>query len=270
MRGAAANRNVPRMRYSRTVAAAAGAAAFVSLTGCTALAERQLDFTRTEAVKITEITIAPGSGDIVIRTAAVSTVQIKRVVRYRSSEPGATYRIDGTVLALDTDCGRQCSVSYDILAPHGVAVRGENGSGDLDVTDVSAVAVKVGSGSITVTRASGAVTADTGSGDIRLVDAAAAVSAHTGSGSIDGRGLGGGRVEASTGSGDITLALGTPGAVRARASSGSVELTVPPGGYRVAASTGSGSKNLEVSDEPGASALLDLETGSGDITVKRG
>ncbi|MEV1288852.1 DUF4097 family beta strand repeat-containing protein [Micromonospora sp. NPDC049679] len=257
------------MRYSRTVTAAAGATALLSLAGCGALAERRLDFSRTEAVKITEITIAPGSGNIVVRTGPVSTVQIKRVVRYQGGEPGATYRIDGTVLAVDTDCGRRCSVSYDILAPQGVAVRGENGSGDLDLTDVSAVEVKVGSGSITVTRAFGTVTAETGSGDIELVDAAAAVSAHTGSGSIDGRGLGRGRVEAETGSGDITLALATPAAVRARASSGSIDLTVPDGGYRIAASTGSGSKNLEVSDDPGASSALDLETGSGDITVKR-
>ncbi|SDZ25961.1 Putative adhesin [Micromonospora pattaloongensis] len=257
------------MDSSRTFAAALGAAALVALPGCAVLAERQLDFTDTEAVKITEITIAPGSGDIVIRTGPVSAVRIKREVRYRGDEPGATYRIDGAVLAVETDCGRQCSVSYDILAPEGVSVRGENGSGDLELTDVSAIDVTVGSGDITVIRPSGAVTARTGSGDIRLVDAAGGVSARTGSGSIDAHGLGRSRVDAETGSGDITLGLTSPADVRAHASSGSIELTVPSAGYRVAVTTGSGSRNVDVTHEPAGAHLLELETGSGDVTVRR-
>jgi hypothetical protein len=253
-------------RTTTVTVTAASLAALVGLTGCGQLSERRLDFARTEEVKITEIVVEPGSGEVVVRTAPVSNVQVKRVVRYRGDEPGATYRIEGTTLIVDTDCGRRCSVSYDISAPEGVAVRGSNGSGDMTLTGVSRADVSVGSGSILVTGATGTVRAQTGSGDVTVTDAAGAVSMRTGSGTVVGRGLGG-DVTAQTGSGDITLALSTPHSVWAQASSGSVDLSVPAGSYRVKSDTGSGDRDIGVSDDPSSPIVLELRTGSGDISV---
>jgi hypothetical protein len=262
-------RTVLPMGISRTVAAAAGAATLVALAGCAALPQRRLDFSHTEQVKITEIVLRPGSGSLVVHTAPVSNVEVKRVVRYGGDEPGPTYRVEGTVLTLDTDCGWRCSVSYTIRAPQGVAVRGENGSGDIELNDVAQADVKVGSGSITVTRAAGAVKAQTGSGDVTVAESAGPVWVRTGSGSVEGVSLGAAGVDATTGSGDISLTLNSPGPVRARAGSGSVELTVPAGAYRLSTRTGSGSMDVRIPSDPGAPHLLDIETGSGDITLSQ-
>jgi hypothetical protein len=258
------------MNRRRIAAVTAGTLTLVALGGCGQLSEKRLDYSRTENVKIDKITVRPGAGDVTVRSGDGSNVQIKRIVRYRGGKPRDTnYQIDGTELVLDTDCGPQCSVSYDITAPTGVSVRGENGSGDVELSQVSTVDIKIGSGRITVSGATGTVRAETGSGDISISDAKQAVSAHTGSGDVTGRGLGGGEVRVETGSGDIQLSLDTAGAVKADASSGSVELAVPAGRYRVRAAAESGEKQVAVTDDPTAPLLLDVQTGSGDIKISQ-
>ncbi|GIG92762.1 DUF4097 family beta strand repeat-containing protein [Plantactinospora endophytica] len=260
---------VSRSNASVAVTGALALAALVTLAGCDGFAEQRLTYDRTEDVKITEIEVVPGAGDVVVRTGAVQNVRIERVVQYRGSEPNdATYRIEGTKLILDTDCGRHCGVSYDVLAPTGVALRGTNGSGDVNLTALTEVDIKVGSGDISVTDASGSVRAETGSGDITLTRLPGTVSAQAGSGSIEGRSLGTGKVTARTGSGDISLTLAAAGPVQASASSGSIDLTVPAGGYQVRAQADSGSTDVKVPNDPAAKNVLDIETGSGNITVR--
>ncbi|MFY1672619.1 DUF4097 family beta strand repeat-containing protein [Plantactinospora sp. WMMB334] len=259
-------------RATATATAATGALVLVALlasAGCDGVAEQRLTYNRTEDVKITEIEVSPGSGNVVVRTGAVKNVRIERVVQYRGGQPDdATYRIEGTKLFLDTDCGRHCGVSYDILAPAGVTLRGENGSGNVTLTALAEVDIRVGSGHISVTDASGPVRAETGSGRITLNRLPGPVSARAGSGSIEGRSLGAGKVSAHTGSGSIELTLAAAGSVQASASSGSIDLTVPAGDYQVRAHADSGSTDVRVRNDPAAKDVLDLETGSGSITVR--
>jgi len=254
----------------RVTAAGAGVAILLSLAGCGLATEHQLDFTTTEDVRITRITVAPGPGDVVIRTGAVSTVRIGRSVRYRGGEPEASYRIDGTELFLDTACGRTCSVSFEILAPEGVTVRGRNGSGDAVFTRTGAVDFTMGSGSIEVIDPVGEVRVESkGSGDIRVTGATSTVTLRTNSGSISGRGLGGGEVRAETSSGDIELSLDKPASVRASTNSGDVRLTVPAGRYQVRTDTNSGEPDVRIPHDPGAALSLAVTTRSGDITIDR-
>jgi hypothetical protein len=239
-----------------------------ALTGCNDLANSRLDFSATEKAAITEIQISGGDGDVTIRGGGTpGQVTIARVVRYRGDEPGRTYRVTGSELSIDTDCGRVCSVSYEIEVPEGVAVRGENGSGDLRLTGVAEVDVEAGSGGISVTDSSGDVTVGTGSGDIRVRSVAGSLTASAGSGGIDARDVSGGSAQVKTGSGDVTLALDRPADVRGEVGSGNLTVTVPAGRYRVQTSTGSGDANVGVTQDPTAEHLLDLDSGSGDITV---
>lgn len=244
-----------------------GAAALAALAGCELAAEQQLDFSDTEEVRITRITVSPGSGDVTVRTGAVAGFEIDRVVRYRGAEPDSGYRIDGTELLIDTDCGRHCSVSFDILAPEGVAVRGENGSGDASFTRTGPVDYTVGSGSIELIDPAGEVRAETGSGDITVTGASAAVTLRTGSGSISGRGLAGGQVRTETGSGDVELAFREPTSVQADTGSGNVRLTVPAGSYQIRTSSDSGEADVGVTHDPAAKLVIAVHTGSGDISV---
>ncbi|BCJ63780.1 hypothetical protein GCM10009779_47650 [Polymorphospora rubra] len=256
------------MRLSRTIAVVAGAAALFAIAGCGSVSERELDFNSTEEVRISEILVVSGSGNVTVRTSARSNVEIDRTVKYRGGEPDRTYRLDGTTLRIETGCGQWCSASYEIDAPEGVAIRGENGSGNVDLTGVAEVDLKVGSGSITVTGATGSVKVETGSGDIKVSDPGAAFTAKAGSGSVTGTGLGAGPVSVEGNSGDVALTLVQQVGVRAHAESGNVTVTTPAGSYRVTTDTGSGKATIEVVNDPQAATHFDLKTGSGDITVK--
>lgn len=218
----------------RTFAVATSLATLAALAGCDDVAHTQLSFSATEKATITEIRVSGGSGDITIRgNGPAGEVRIDRVVRYRGDEPGRTYRVSGTVLHIDTDCGASCRVTYDIQAPPGVAVRGQNGSGDVVLSQMAAVDVRLGSGSIDVS------------------DSTADVVAHTGSG-------------------DVTVALLKPADVRAGAGSGDITITVPQGRYRVNARTGSGDSTINVPDNPAGEHLVEIDSGSGDITLVNG
>ncbi|MEW2382946.1 DUF4097 family beta strand repeat-containing protein [Micromonospora sp. NPDC047707] len=265
----ALHRSTVRTRGTASAVSAFAAATLIVVAGCDSLSFRRLDFDNTEAVKITTVRVLPGAGDVVVRaTGAPGSVRIKRVVRYQSDQPETTYRVDGTELVLDTDCGPRCSISYEVTAPPGVAVQGETGSGDVDVSRTGAVDVTVGSGDVRVANAGGPVRVETGSGDIEVVDVTAPVRLRASSGDITARRLGGG-VDVEANSGRVTVELATPASVRAHASSGDVELTVPAGSYRVRSEVGSGRAEVGVPNVPSATLVLDVATGSGDLTVSQ-
>jgi hypothetical protein len=255
---------------ARTGATAlAAVTALVALAGCEAAANARIDYSNTEKMALTAIRIQGGSGDVTVRGGGkAGEVRIDRVVRYRGDQPGKTYRTVGGELHLETECGRHCSVSYEVQAPTGVAVSGENGSGDLTFSDVAAVDVHLGSGNVKVTGSSGDVTVETGSGDVTVSRVAGGLDARAGSGSIEARGVQGCPAAVETGSGDVTLALGRPCDVRGHVASGNLTVTVPAGRYRVDTDTGSGTADIGVTNDPAAENVLDLESGSGDITVR--
>ncbi|MET8309440.1 MULTISPECIES: DUF4097 family beta strand repeat-containing protein [unclassified Micromonospora] len=258
----------PRHRAVAPVALGA-ATALILLTGCDNLAFRRLDYDNTEAVKITTIRVLPGSGDLVVHgTGSASEVRIKRVVRYQGGEPNSRYEIKDGELLLDADCGDRCSISYEVTVPEGVAVQGETGSGDVELTRVGTVDLRLGSGDVRVAGATGAVGVETGSGDIVVSEASAAVRLRASSGDIAARRLSG-AVDAEAQSGNVTVELDAPASARAHASSGDVTLVVPAGSYRVRSSTGSGDARVTVADNPAASLVLDGSAGSGNVTISQ-
>lgn len=82
-----------------------------------------------------------------MHTSAADATQISRAST-KSSDPGKTYRLDGTVLHVDTSCGFHCSEDYDITAPAGVAVTGGIDSNNLTLDGISTADVSVSSGDI--------------------------------------------------------------------------------------------------------------------------
>ncbi|MET8234389.1 DUF4097 family beta strand repeat-containing protein [Micromonospora sp. NPDC005298] len=243
--------------------------ALIFLAGCDNLSFRRLDYDDTEMVKITTIRMLGGSGDMVVRgTGPAGEARIKRVVRYQGGEPKARYEIKGSELILDSDCGNRCSVSYEVTVPEGVTVQGESGSGDVELSKIGTVDLRLGSGDVRITGATGAVGVETGSGNIEVSEASGAVRLRAGSGDITARRLGG-STDAEAGSGNVTVELDTPAAARAHASSGDVTLLVPQGSYQVRSSTGSGDAKVTVADDPAASLVLDGSAGSGNVTISQ-
>jgi hypothetical protein len=256
--------SIPRVR---AVAAAAGLAAVLAASGCDEVGQTRLDFSTTEKVKITEIQIAGGGGGVTVNPGAAGEVRIDRVVRYRGTEPGKTYRLEGTVLHVNSDCGPRCSVTYDIHAPAGIAVRGESTSGDVTLTGVSTVDLTIRSGSARVTDATANVKVTADSGDVSLVNVAGDVTLDVQSGSVEARGLKGKATRVFANSGDVTLTLETPADVRAEAESGSVRLAVPAGSYRVDATADSGELDVRVPNDPAGRHHLQVHANSGDVIV---
>jgi hypothetical protein len=254
------------------------------MSGCGLVRHQFRDDARYQAA-VTEINIDTGSGSVTVRPGEDGSVLVKRHVWYVAAKPGQTSRVDGSVLHLG-GCGRNCSVDYDITAPPGARITGGTGSGNIDVANVSAVSVRVGSGDVKVHHVSGSVSAETGSGNLEVGDVQGSVAARTGSGDVkltdltgnlvaetssgnlDGSGLRG-RAVARTTSGDVTLRLAEAEDVTAKTDSGELRLTVPAGArFRIEATTGSGDKHLDVPNDTGADHHLDLRTGSGDVTVR--
>ncbi|MEV0003162.1 DUF4097 family beta strand repeat-containing protein [Micromonospora sp. NPDC050980] len=248
--------------------AATAAATLIVLAGCDNLSFRRLDYDRTEHATIARIVVDDGgSGDVVVRaTGPADQVKIKRVVRYQGGEPDSRYQLKGDELVLPTDCGQRCSISWEVTAPKGVAVRGGTGSGNVDLTDVGAVEFTLGSGDLTISGASGEVRAATTSGNIRLVEATGPVRVRAKSGDIEARRLTS-AVDAETTSGNLTVELDQPVPARLHATSGNVDLVVPAGRYRVRADARSGDTDVRVPNDPGASLLLDVSATSGNVTV---
>ncbi|MBX7265695.1 DUF4097 family beta strand repeat protein [Micromonospora sp. Llam7] len=251
----------------RTSIAVAAITGLIVLVGCDNISFRRLDFDTTESAQITAIRVLPGAGGVVIRADAdADGVRIKRMVRYQGGQPGPTYEIKGTELVLDTSCGRRCSVSFEVTAGEGVSFEGETGSGNVDLSDVGRVDLRVGSGDVRVAGAAGPVRVETGSGNIEVDNVASPVVLRASSGNVTGTRLGG-EVDAEANSGNVSLELDRPVSARAHASSGNVELTVPGGGYQVRSKVGSGEAELGVPHDPSATLVLDLRTGSGNITL---
>jgi hypothetical protein len=245
------------------------AATTAALAACGQGIGARLTYDDTEKVKVSEIVLAGGSGDVTVTTAAIADTRIKRIVRSNGADPQASYRLDGTVLTLDTNCGPRCSVSYEIQAPTGVAVTGRLGSGDIGLTDVATADFTVGSGDVYLERATGAMSVKTGSGNITAVGLRGPVTLVAGSGDVQAMDLAGGAaVRAQTASGDVDVMITEAAPVTARAGSGDVALTVPEGPYRVKSQHGSGEAELVgITDDPTAKLQIDVQTGSGDVRV---
>jgi len=245
------------------------ATAATALTGCNGGIGARLTYDDTEKVKVTEIVLSGGNGDVLVKTAAISETHIKRIVRSSGADPGVSYRLAGTVLNVDTSCGPDCHVSYEIEAPTGVAVRGRLRSGDISLTDVATADVTLTSGNIMIERATGVVTAKTTSGDVTAAGLRGASTLVAGSGNVQAADVSGGApVRFETGSGDVDVTISEAAPVTAKAGSGDVNLVVPAGSYRLQTNTGSGDEEIVgLTNDPKSKNLIDARTGSGDLRV---
>ena len=251
----------------RTGALTLIAVAATALSGCAGVIGATMTYNDTEKAKITDIVLSGGSGDVTITTAAVDTTTIKRVIR-RTTNPGESYHLTGSTLNIDTSCGMDCSVNYEIQAPPGVNVRGALHSGDVHLDGIGTTDIQVTSGDMWINNASGPVKVKATSGDISVTGAKCMVSAVATSGDI--RAIDpAGAVDVKATSGDVQVHLAIPHSVTAHVTSGDVDVTVPRGSYNVLTRTNhSGDTSLHgmVSD-PASKNVLDIQTSSGDVNV---
>ena len=146
-------------------------------------------------------------------------------------------------------------------------IRLDAASGDIRMTSVGGqLHVDTGSGNVEATAASGTLNIDTGSGDVRVTTFKGTVlKIDTGSGNVDASQLESPRLAIETGSGNITVAGARATDLELSAGSGDIDLALETDVTSLNAETGSGNITLRVPEAVGAE--LSLETGSGEFQV---
>lgn len=173
-------------------------------------------------------------------------------------------RQEGSLIRVGFDRfhGGSLSVDYVISVPPDTEVRVIDGSGDVSVSGVTdAVSVTAGSGDITLSQIQGGIHTTAGSGNLHADSIKGSAEITAGSGDIVLNSVGG-AVRVTTGSGDITLT--SPGnTVSLRNGSGDIRVTGAASDLRV--HTGSGT--VRVQGSPSTGAYWELRSGSGDIGI---
>ncbi|AEV82316.1 liaG [Actinoplanes sp. SE50] len=250
---------------TRRVALLLAAASVAALAGCDGVVGAKMTFDDTEKTKVTDIVLSGGSGDVTVTTGAVGETHIKRIVRGGNGS-GPSYQLSGTTLTLPTDCGFNCSVSYEVDAPAGVAVHGSMRSGSTSLTGVGAVDLKLTSGDVVIDHATAPVKVKATSGSV-TVTGAPAVTLEATSGDLAAREIAG-PIDARVTSGDVDLELSRPASVTAVVTSGDLMLRVPVGSYQLKEHATTGDEHIEgITDDPRSPNVLDLRARSGDLTV---
>ncbi|MEV6843856.1 DUF4097 family beta strand repeat-containing protein [Actinoplanes sp. NPDC051411] len=242
------------------------AATATTLSGCAGVLGAKMTYNDTEKAKITDIVLSGGGGDVKITTAAVDETTIQRIIR-RTTNPGESYHVSGSVLSLDMSCGLNCSVSYEIQTPPGVKVRGVLDSGDIQLAGMADTDVQVSSGDMLITDATGPVKVRATSGDIQVLRAHGTVSAVATSGDIRAIDPAGAVTIRAT-SGDVQVRLATPNSITADVTSGDVDISVPEGSYDIIDRARSGDTSLGgLISDPSSKNVLDVKASSGDINI---
>jgi DUF4097 and DUF4098 domain-containing protein YvlB len=269
----------PAGRWFRLLSLAAVAIAALVPAPQAAAQSAQGSFDRT--LKVTgpvELNIQSGAGGIHVRAGAGGTVTIAARMRadsaWSSGDVDARMRqieknppIEQTGNAIrvgrftDENLPKYISITYDVTVPAQASVTARNGSGGIDVGDLSGpIDATTGSGHITIGRIAGAIEAATGSGGIEVAGAAG-LKARTGSGSIRATAIAG-DASATSGSGGVQVDVIGKGNVDVSSSSGAVTVKGVAGAARVSTS----SSSLEVQGRP--TGPWDIRSSSGHVTLR--
>ena len=219
-----------------------------------------------DKISVVQLDIKEGDVTIEVSDNAETTVREKR--SYWLVKRGDAYRVDGDTLHLNSDCGWNCEADYVVTVPRGTTVTGETGSGDLVLNGVAGVDTSSRSGDVVVRDVTGTVSVETTSGDVKLNRVKGLLDVEVSAGDITGQHLSGGQVKAKTSSGDIQLGLDEANSVTAEGTSSDIVVVVPDGSYEVTADTTSGDTKNTVPSATGGTHRLDARTTSGDISLR--
>ena len=200
---------------------------------------------------ITEIRIAGGVGNVEIVGDSTTGVEVRRIARYRDDKPGQSMTVAGSTLNLDTNCGADCTASYEVRVGRGVRVTGGNDSGNVTLRGVSDVDVRLESGNLKVEGATGTVTLHADSGNIDISDVAGKrCEPRLPPATSTARNLRGAQATLETDSGNIEVSIPGTGDLTASTTSGNVHARLPDRCCRILTSSGSGKVEMDVQQDP--------------------
>ncbi|MDQ1288019.1 MAG: hypothetical protein QG622_1584 [Actinomycetota bacterium] len=243
--------------------------------------------TTTVPGQVTRLVADTGTGDIRIKAGEPGApTTVTRKIQWVFSEPSVTVQERSGVLTLGASCPRNgfssCNTDFTVTVPAGTALDVTTGTGEVSTSGISgAVSVTTGVGDISLAESSSTnVLVKTGTGEVTLSGdrppsapapgsaepAGGTVSVETGPGDVVLTDVAASNVKVRTGGGQVTVSGGTPGGrVEARSGVGDVkiELRETPAGVTV--HTGAG--EIDVIVPTGTSYAVDTHSGTGETAV---
>jgi hypothetical protein len=191
---------------------------------------------------VQKIVVDVGDGDVTLQPAATGAVVVQERLAWTTvGRPGLTGTVDGSVLTIGGGCsgsvwqrlGGRCTTGLTVSVPDGMPV------------------------SVTVE-----------AGDVRVAGLTGPLLLRASAGSIRGDGLRSGSVDAHIDSGDIGLSFAAvPRTVTAVAETGDVTVALARGAYHVLAEPGQGERDIQVGDDPAATATVTARSSFGGVHI---
>jgi hypothetical protein len=246
-----------RTRRAGALAALSGCTAVLAVSGCHVDAGQQLlHRERTYAVSppVHTLVVSNRVGDVQV-TGGNGRVSVTERIRYRHQLPQTTHAVRGGTLTLTGDCpvSQTCDIEYHVRVPPGTTVRIDDRVGNIRLTALA-----------------GQVSARTGAGGIALRSLSGAVQVSENAGSISGSDMSSATSTMNTNVGSIDVSFSAaPATVAAATSIGSISLRLPRGvAYAVHARATVGSIHVTVPRDAGSAHSITARTETGSITIQ--
>jgi DUF4097 and DUF4098 domain-containing protein YvlB len=212
-----------------------------------------------DASGITSLSVISTSGDVTITATSGGTAKVVTEKKRFPKDCTISMGSSGGILMVEVSeprwPGNTCTVNLDLRVPAKLAQKVKIGSGDLRITGTTgSLDFKLGSGDVTLNSAVTDLDGSSGSGNIRASDLR-------------------GSVDLKMGAGDIILTyplLPDSGTVNVKNGSGDTTVILPAGSVILTnLTTGSGRTYNELGDSAGAPFKIDINTGSGKLSIRR-
>jgi len=188
---------------------------------------------------VSRLVLDSDSGTVDLSAGPDGAANVKQRLRWDQTKPEVTVAVEDDTLRVTARCPRQnnrCEVGFTITLPAATVVEATTGAGSVEATGLA--------------------------GNQRLV---------TSAGSVTAADLNAKTVDARTSAGSIELGFaGTPQAVTAESTAGSVEITVPRDAtrYRVDADTTAGRRTVDVATDDASERTIRARSTAGSVTVR--
>jgi hypothetical protein len=222
---------------------------------------------------VTSLDVQSYGAPVQVTTGPVRGVQVSETIVYDSQggPPAVTQSVSGGRLTLaDPVCNvSDCTVSFAVTVPPGVAVTAATEGGPLAVSGAAGANLDSGGGPVRATRISGPLTVTTEAGPLLLNGLTGPLYADTAGGPLVARNVAAPTATVITGGGEAGIGFtAAPGTVLVSTDGGPAALAVPGGPYALNADSGGGPELVGIAIDPAARAAITVNTGGGPLQIE--
>ncbi|CAM3323631.1 DUF4097 family beta strand repeat-containing protein [Stackebrandtia soli] len=228
---------------------------------------------------ITRLDIEGKSGDIEIVATDGDEVVVDRVLRWSGDrKPRSVEKWTGDILRIRVEgCEgfrmgfSRCAIYYRIQVPADIEAIAMADSGNVTTDGVlGAQKLSADSGDVTVNDAGSDLDINVDSGVVDVTNVVGNVTVEADSGDVRMTGVEGTEFAGNVDSGNLDVTFATaPESVTATVDSGDVTIMVPEGEetYKIKGDTDSGTRTVNIVDDPGSERVMTITVDSGDLTI---